>query len=537
MLHIAVLSSSKDFNSSRKMGRYIANNQIINALKKYSSNFIHHLDFSTDIYKYFEALSVQPDLCFVPDPCVAKFHFLREKLQLSEIPIVGLTHSLSTPGILSYFRDEHFKKLHLSNYLVCTSNCASHAINNQLSFYNNCFQDVSRNFLTKSSVIPLGINIDTFESAVSKYDARKILNIPSHAFVLLWTGRFEQHCKSNHIQYFQVFRQINDHYPEVELHFVMYGTSVMEALPDALEQAASIIAPNTTLHVLDGHDTNLKDIVLASSDVFISLPDSFQETFGLTPCEAMASGLPVIGTDWNGYKDTIIHSKTGFKIPTLLSSEFFIDNHDFLHRAHNLNHLDEVSFTAAYQVSFDHTLLFDAIEKFILSPTLSKIMGYHAKMHASSTYSWDCIIEQYDQLFSQLANATPLHHLSPSFFSTTLSSNQYPYPSYNHLFSSWPTSTTTTSIKYSLVSQYNPHKLSILLELDIFKLYSNLLPHLHVLSMVYYLFKDSGECTFQSVYEKVCSSALDDFSITVTPQLVSRCLAFLLKFNFIDVHE
>ena len=86
MLHIAVLSSSKDFNSSRKMGRYIANNQIINALKKYSSNFIHHLDFSTDIYKYFEALSVQPDLCFVPDPCVAKFHFLREKLQLSEFP-------------------------------------------------------------------------------------------------------------------------------------------------------------------------------------------------------------------------------------------------------------------------------------------------------------------------------------------------------------------------------------------------------------------------------------------------------------------
>ena len=105
-------------------------------------------------------------------------------------------------------------------------------------------------------------------------------------------------------------------------------------------------------------------------------------------------------------------------------------------------------------------------------------MGYHAKMHASSTYSWDCIIEQYDQLFSQLANATPLHHLSPSFCSTTLSSNQYPYPSYIHLFSSLPTSTTTTSIKYSLVSQYNPHKLSILLELDIFKLYSNLLPHL-----------------------------------------------------------
>ena len=48
MLHIAVLSSSKDSNSLRKMGRYIANNQIIAALKDYSSNVIHHLDFSTE---------------------------------------------------------------------------------------------------------------------------------------------------------------------------------------------------------------------------------------------------------------------------------------------------------------------------------------------------------------------------------------------------------------------------------------------------------------------------------------------------------
>ena len=537
MLHIAVLSSSKDSSSSRKMGRYIANNQIIAALKNHSSNFIHHLDFSSDISRYFKELSVQPDLCFVPDPCVAKFHFLREKLSLPEIPIVGLTHSLSTPGILSYFREVHFQKLHLSNHLVCTSNCAIHAIKQQLSFYHNCFQDASRNFLTKSSVIPLGINIDAFEPAFSKYDARKILNIPSNAFVLLWTGRFEQHCKSNHIPYFQVFKRINEHYPEVELHFVMYGTSVMEALPNALHQAASTISPQTTLHILDGHDANLQNIALASSDVFISLPDSFQETFGLTPCEAMASGLPVIGTDWNGYKDTIIHSKTGFTIPTLLSSEFFIDNYDFLRRAHNLNFLDEVSFIAAHQVSFDHRLLFDAIEKFILSPTLSKIMGYHAKLHAVSTFSWDCIVEQYDQLFSKLVNATPPSHSSFSCFSSTLSSKQYPYPSYNWLFSSWPTSTTIASVKYSLASHYKPHKLSMLLELDILKIYSNLLPDFRILSMVYSLFKASGEWTFQSVFDNVYSFPLDNSSLTITPQLVSRCLAFLLKFNFIEVDK
>ena len=383
----------------------------------------------------------------------------------------------------------------------------------------------------------MGINTDAFQLAVSKLDARKSLNIPSHAFVLLWTGRFEQHCKSNHIPYFQVFNRINERYPEVELHFVMYGTAVMEALPYALKKAASTISPKTTLHILDGHNTNLQNIALASSDVFISLPDSFQETFGLTPCEAMASGLPVIGTDWNGYKDTIINSKTGFTIPTLLSSEFFVDNHDFLQRAHNLNHLDEVSFTAAYQVSFDHCLLFEAIEKFIVSPTLSQIMGYHAKIHALSTYSWDCIIEKYDQLFSQLVNAAPLSHSPSSYCSTSLSSKQYPYPPYNLLFSSWPTFSTTASYKYFRDDDYEPHRLGMLLELDILQIYSDLLPDLQILYMVYGLFEASVEFTFQSVIDTIYSLTLNNQDLNVTPQLVSRCLAFLLKFNFIQVNE
>ena len=41
----------------------------------------------------------------------------------------------------------------------------------------------------------------------------------------------------------------------------------------------------------------------AIPDIFVSLSDNIQETFGLTPLEGMASGLPVVATDWNGYRD------------------------------------------------------------------------------------------------------------------------------------------------------------------------------------------------------------------------------------------
>ena len=38
----------------------------------------------------------------------------------------------------------------------------------------------------------------------------------------------------------------------------------------------------------------------------------------------MAAGLPVVGSDWNGYKDTIEHGKTGFLSPPILLLLIFL---------------------------------------------------------------------------------------------------------------------------------------------------------------------------------------------------------------------
>jgi hypothetical protein len=54
------------------------------------------------------------------------------------------------------------------------------------------------------------------------------------------------------------------------------------------------------------------------ADIFISLADNIQETFGLTPIEAMAAGLPVVVADWNGYQETVRHEVDGLRIPTLM---------------------------------------------------------------------------------------------------------------------------------------------------------------------------------------------------------------------------
>jgi hypothetical protein len=53
-----------------------------------------------------------------------------------------------------------------------------------------------------------------------------------------------------------------------------------------------------------------------AADVFLSLSDNIQETFGLTVVEALAAGLPVVASDWNGYKALVQHEVTGFLVPT-----------------------------------------------------------------------------------------------------------------------------------------------------------------------------------------------------------------------------
>ena len=56
----------------------------------------------------------------------------------------------------------------------------------------------------------------------------------------------------------------------------------------------------------------------SAADVFTSLSDNIQESFGLTPIEAMASGLPVLVSDWDGYRDTVTHGAEGLVVPTVM---------------------------------------------------------------------------------------------------------------------------------------------------------------------------------------------------------------------------
>ena len=63
-------------------------------------------------------------------------------------------------------------------------------------------------------------------------------------------------------------------------------------------------------------DERFPDGLWAAGDIFLSLVDNVQESFGLTPIEAMAAGLPRVLSDWDGYRDSVTHGEDGFLVPT-----------------------------------------------------------------------------------------------------------------------------------------------------------------------------------------------------------------------------
>jgi glycosyltransferase involved in cell wall biosynthesis len=57
---------------------------------------------------------------------------------------------------------------------------------------------------------------------------------------------------------------------------------------------------------------------LQASDLFASLSLHHDENFGFAPVEAMATGLPLLLSDWGGYRDLVGDGAGGFRVPTWL---------------------------------------------------------------------------------------------------------------------------------------------------------------------------------------------------------------------------
>ncbi len=154
-------------------------------------------------------------------------------------------------------------------------------------------------------------------------------------------------------------------------------------------------------HWVDGRPADTRRSIWSAADIFISLSDNLQETFGLTPVEAMAAGLPCVVTDWNGYKDTVRHGVDGFRIATTTPPAGLGRDLAF---AFSQDWMGYEPFVAAVSqfTCVDPESAMRALLDLIEQPELRRRMGEAAQRHARDTFDWSRIIPQYESLWNEL---------------------------------------------------------------------------------------------------------------------------------------
>jgi hypothetical protein len=256
-------------------------------------------------------------------------------------------------------------------------------------------------------LIPLGVDGDKFaeaaQSEAGRIELRTKLGVADDAILVIWVGRlsfFEKAFPQPMMLAIQAAAQASGKL----VHFAMIGWFPNgEEGAEMYREAARVHAPNVNFHILNGNDKALLNQAWAAADAFISLVDNIQETFGITPIEAMAAGLPVVISAWDGYRYTVRDGIEGFLIPTLIGSP-------------NSATADLVSMHVAGQRTYQqyvgvvaqHTAVnigvaTEALTELFRSKDLRKKLGSAGQQRIREMFDWKVVAPQYVSLATELA--------------------------------------------------------------------------------------------------------------------------------------
>ena len=255
--------------------------------------------------------------------------------------------------------------------------------------------------LPQLPLIPLGVHCDDLRFGdAERQAARARLGVEPDDVVVLSLGRLSLHAKSHPQQMFTALERADKGGRQV--HLVLCGWFAGEAVEAAFHEAAMLLCPSVRLHVLDGREQQHKRAAWASADIFTSLSDTLQETFGLSPLEAMAAGLPCVVSDWNGYRDTVRDGVDGYRIASMMPGPGA--GHDLAERyADGVDSVDTYCGHASQAVALDGAGLGQAYGSLIRDASLRRTMGENARTRARQDFDWRAIVMRYRALFDDLA--------------------------------------------------------------------------------------------------------------------------------------
>jgi glycosyltransferase involved in cell wall biosynthesis len=344
-----------------------------------------------------------------PQPPDPTFAWARQQTVRHGFALSGVTHTLCSPEAIDLLRSLVTAPFEAYDAVVCTSRAVANLVREVTQAYADYLRarlggapayGTAKATPIHLETIPLGVDIDRFRpaNAEDRAVARRSLGVTDDEVAFLYVGRLSHHAKAHP---FPMFRGACTAAEATgrPVHLILAGWAAHPAVRDAFVEAARLCATGVRTSIVDGRDRLVRREVWHAADVFVSPSDNIQETFGLAVIEAMASGLPVVASDWDGYRDLVEDGQTGFLIPTtmvegatagattrLLTGELTYDHF-----------LAEIS----QATTVDVPAMGAALARLAGDQAMRQRMGEAGRRRACDRFAWNHVIHLYEELWRE----------------------------------------------------------------------------------------------------------------------------------------
>ena len=342
-----------------------------------------------------------------PAPGIERLAWRRLGLGERRYSLCGITHTTASHAVMSAIAGLLVAPVRSWDAVICTSRVVRDSVRQVLerqADYLGARLGAQRFELPQLPLIPLGVHgADLQFDGAQRAAARRTLEIGEDDVAFLFIGRLSFHAKAHPQQMFSALERAQQSHqqPGRRVHLILCGWFANAAIEGAFREAAAALCPSIRLVLLDGRVAQQQAEARAAADVFTSLSDNVQETFGLTPAEAMAAGLPCVVSDWNGYRDTVRDGVDGYRIPTTMPGAGA--GLDLAQRYDDgIDSYDMYCGHTSQAVALDGALLAEAYGRLIGDAGLRRALGENARRRALAEFDWSVVFARYRQLWSEL---------------------------------------------------------------------------------------------------------------------------------------
>jgi alpha-maltose-1-phosphate synthase len=345
---------------------------------------------------------------FMPGPGFEEEAWNRRLGNERGFSLCGLTHTVASDRVINSIGQYLIAPTQPWDALICTSTSVRAVVERVIEQHAGYLEERGGGRMkcpVRLPVIPLGVDCDFHApDAANKHlgaALRSRLGIGENDLAALFLGRLSFHAKAHPTPMLMAMERAASRTPDQTLHLLIVGQFPNEWIEKEFKEAATRFCQQAQVHVLDGADNDLVRSSWQAADIFVSLSDNIQESFGLTPIEAMAAGLPCVVSDYDGYKDTIVDGETGFRIATSAPGPGAgIDIADRYSVGQDT--YDRFIGVAALSTMTDIDACADAITRLATDRDLRARQSAASVERARRLYDWRVVVNSYQDLWAEL---------------------------------------------------------------------------------------------------------------------------------------